>query len=131
MTSYRNTGNSAYSIGSEPPTITWTVVRGDTASFRVYVDDDDRNPLDLSTWTLAMDIIRPSEDNDVIVSLTPTITEDDGATGSFTVSLSSSDSQVLETDDEFDIQISDPDRVWTLAKGKMIIIDDITADPTS
>jgi len=131
MTSYRNTGSSAYSIGSEPPTITWTVVRGDTASFRVYVDDDDRNPLDLSTWTLAMDIIRPSEDNDVIVSLTPTITEDDDATGSFTVSLSSSDSQALETDDEFDIQISDPDRVWTLAKGKMIIIDDITADPTS
>jgi hypothetical protein len=78
-----------------------------------------------------MDIIRPSEDNDVIVSLTPTITEDDDATGSFTVSLSSSDSQALETDDEFDIQISDTDRVWTLAKGKMIIIDDITADPTS
>ncbi|NDA95863.1 MAG: hypothetical protein EBY03_07035 [Actinobacteria bacterium] len=131
MTSYRNTGSSAYSIGSEPPTITWTVVSGDTASFRVYVEDDDRNPLDLSTWTLAMDIIRPSEDNDVIVSLTPTITEDDDATGSFTVSLSSSDSQALETDDEFDIQISDTDRVWTLAKGKMIIIDDITADPTS
>jgi hypothetical protein len=131
MTSYRNTGNSAYSIGSEPPTITWTVVRGDTASFRVYVDDDDRNPLDLSTWTLAMDIVRPSEDNDVIVSLTPTITEDDDATGSFTVSLSSSDSQVLETDDEFDIQISDPDRVWTLAKGTMIIIEDITSEPTS
>jgi hypothetical protein len=131
MTSYRNTGSSAYSIGSEPPTITWTVVSGDTASFRVYVEDDDRNPLDLSTWTLAMDIVRPSEDNDVIVSLTPTITEDDDATGSFTVSLSSSDSQVLETDDEFDIQISDPDRVWTLAKGTMIIIDDITADPTS
>ena len=57
--------------------------------------------------------------------------EDDDATGSFTVSLSSSDSQALETDDEFDIQISDTDRVWTLAKGKMIIIDDITADPTS
>jgi hypothetical protein len=131
MTSYRNTGSSAYSIGSEPPTITWTVVSGDTASFRVYVEDDDRNPLDLSTWTLAMDIVRPSEDNDVIVSLTPTITEDDDATGSFTVSLSSSDSQALETDDEFDIQISDTDRVWTLAKGTMIIIDDITADPTS
>lgn len=131
MTSYRNTGSSAYSIGSEPPTITWTVVSGDTASFRVYVEDDDRNPLDLSTWTLAMDIVRPSEDNDVIISLTPTITEDDDATGSFTVSLSSSDSQALETDDEFDIQISDTDRVWTLAKGTMIIIDDITADPTS
>ena len=35
MTSYRNQGRNAYSIGSEPPAITWTVVRGDTASFRV------------------------------------------------------------------------------------------------
>lgn len=132
MTSYRNTGNNAYSIGSEPPTITWTVVSGDTASFRVYVEDDDRNPLDLSTWTLAMDIVRTgTTSTETIVALTPTITEDDDATGSFTVSLSSSDSQALETDDEFDIQISDTDRVWTLAKGKMIIIDDITADPTS
>lgn len=131
MTSYRNTGNNAYSIGSEPPTITWTVVRGDTASFRVYVEDDDRNPLDLSTWTLAMDVIRPSEDNDLIISLTPTITEDDDETGSFTVSLTDADSESLETDDEFDIQISDEDRVWTIAKGKMIIIEDITGAPTS
>lgn len=129
MTSYRNQGRNAYSIGSEPPAITWTVVRGDTASFRVYVEDDDRNPIDLSTWTLAMDIIRPSEDNDVIISLTPTITEFDDETGSFTVSLTSSDSEALETDDEFDIQISDASRVWTLAKGKMIIFEDITAAP--
>jgi len=131
MTSYRSLGNDQYSIGSEPPTITWTVVRGDTASFRVYVEDDDRNPLDLSTWTLAMDIIRPSEDDELILSLTPTITEFDDDTGSFTVSLTDANSQSLQTDDEFDIQISDESRVWTVAKGKMIIIEDITAAPTS
>ena len=130
MTSYRSLGNDKYSIGSEPPTITWTVVRGDTASFRVYVEDDDRNPLDLTTWTLAMDVIRPSEDNNVIISLVPTVTEFDDELGSFTVSLTDLDSELLETDDEFDIQISDEDRVWTIAKGKMIIIEDITAAPT-
>ena len=130
MTNYRSQGNDKYSIGSEPPTITWTVVRGDTASFRVYVEDDDRNPLDLTTWTLAMDVIRPSEDNNVIISLVPTVTEFDDELGSFTVSLTDLDSELLETDDEFDIQISDEDRVWTIAKGKMIIIEDITAAPT-
>ena len=131
MTSYRTQGNNAYSIGSEPPTITWTVVKGDTASFRVYVEDDNHEPLDLSTWTLAMDIIRPSEDGDLIVSLTPTITEQDDEFGSFTVSITDTESESLETNDEFDIQISDADRVWTIAKGKMIMIDDITAAPQS
>ena len=66
-----------------------------------------------------MDIVRTgTTSTETIVALTPTITEDDDAVGSFTVSLSSSDSQALETDDEFDIQISDTDRVWTLAKGR-------------
>ena len=132
MATYRSQGNDTYSIGSEPPTITWTVVRGDTASFRVYVEDDDRNPLDLSTWTLAMDIVRTSSTSTTtVVSLTPTITEYDDATGSFTVSLNDADSELLETDDEFDIQISDDSRVWTIAKGSMIVIEDITAGPTS
>lgn len=122
MANYRNSG--AFSIGSPPPQITWTVVRGDTAAFRVYVTDSERNPLVISEWTIEMDIYRPSTD-DIIIELTPAPTVDDGD-GEFTVSLEASESEILETDDIFDIQLSDGDRVWTIAAGKMIIIEDVT-----
>ncbi len=121
MATYRNSG--AFSIGS-PPQITWTVVRGDTAAFRVYVTDNNRVPLNISEWTIAMDIYRPSTD-DVILELSPIATLDDGE-GEFTVSLEAAESEILETDDIFDIQLSDGDRVWTIAAGKMIIIEDVT-----
>ena len=122
MANYRNSG--AFSIGSPPPQITWTVVRGDTAAFRVYVTDSERNPLVISEWTIEMDIYRPSTET-VILELSPAPTVDDGD-GEFTVSLEASESETLETDDIFDIQLSDGDRVWTIAAGKMIIIEDVT-----
>ena len=124
----------SYSVGGELPQVKWTVVRGDTASFRVFVYDDDGDPLDLTEWTLAMDVERQYYDNageattsEIIISLTPAITGEDEPTGSFTVSLLSEESEILETDDAFDIQISDETRVWTLAQGTMTIIEDITA----
>jgi hypothetical protein len=127
----------SYSVGAEPPIVAWTVVRGDTASFRVFVYDDDGDDLDLATWTLAMDIERQYYDgngeattSEIILSLTPAITGEDEETGSFTVSLLSEESEILETDDAFDIQISDASRVWTLARGTMKIIEDITAQPS-
>ena len=124
MTTYRSQGQNAYDIGSAPPEISWTVVRGDTSSFRVTVTDENRVPIDLTDWTLATDIVRPPA-NTVIVSLTPSITADDG-TGQFTVSLASAESELLETGDLFDIQISDETKVWTVGKGSMILIEDYT-----
>ena len=44
MAQYRGYGSQSYAVGYEPPTVTWTVVKGDTASFRVYVTDNDKNP---------------------------------------------------------------------------------------
>lgn len=113
---------STYSVGSVPPEIIWTVVRGDTASFRVYVTDDAKDPLIIEDWTIAMDINRGDTN---IVSLTPGATVSDNA-GEFTVFLNSDESELLETDDVFDIQLSDDTRVWTVAKGKMVIIEDVT-----
>lgn len=124
MTTYRSQGQNAYDIGSAPPEISWTVVRGDTSSFRVTVTDENRVPINLTGWTLAADIVRPPL-NTVIVSLTPTITAQDG-TGQFTVALESIESDLLETGDLFDIQISDATRVWTVGKGSMVIIEDFT-----
>jgi hypothetical protein len=111
-----------YNVGNVPPEVIWTVVRGDTASFKVYVTDDAKQPLNISDWSIKMDIERNDED---IVVLYPEADPDD-APGEFTVFLDSTQSVLLETDDLFDIQLTDPTRVWTVAQGKMLIIEDVT-----
>jgi hypothetical protein len=123
---------SSYDIGNKPPTIVWTVVRGDTASFKVYVTDDQKQPLLISDWEIAMKIKRPAStpgvitDNaTLILSLTP-IADPDDDLGEFTVSLLSSESQILQTGDIFDIQLSNAAHVWTVAQGSMKIFEDVT-----
>jgi hypothetical protein len=124
MTSYRTQPNRTVNLGSTPPEIVWTVVKGDTASFRVYVYDDEKNPIDVSEWNLAVDFYRPDTE-ETVLSITPEVTEDDEV-GSFTVFLGASESDQLETDDEFDIQISNDTVVWTVGMGTMVMIGDIT-----
>jgi hypothetical protein len=126
MAQYRGYGSQSYAIGYEPPTVTWTVVKGDTASFRVYVTDNDKNPLAIEDWTIAMDIVPPNTSTPV-VTLSPGATADDGP-GEFTVSLTSEESILLSTGDRFDIQMSatSPVSVWTVAQGTMTMIDSVT-----
>lgn len=125
---------SSYEIGNKPPTIVWTVVRGDTASFRVYVTDDEKQPLTIADWTINMKIKRPNNSVDLgvitdnstlVLSLTPAADADDQP-GEFTVSLLSSESETLETGDIFDIQLSNAAYVWTVAQGSMKILEDVT-----
>jgi hypothetical protein len=128
MATFRNQPTDSYALGSAPPEIRWTVVRGDSAAFRVYVTNDAREPLLLDDWEVAMDVYRPSTD-DVIVSLSPEPIEFQDTEGSFTVNLTSSQSELLETGDIFDIQLTEllsEGRVWTVAKGSMVIIEDVT-----
>ena len=132
MATFRGQGASSYSVGLTPPNVLWTVVRGDTASFRVYVTDDNKDPLTISEWTIAMEIKRPNtepgdftDDAELIVELEPVPTELDGD-GEFTVSLTAEESVLLETGDIFDIELSDESRVWTVARGTMSIIEDVT-----
>ena len=126
MATYRGQGTDSFSIGSAPPNVLWTLVRGDTAAFRVYVTDENRNPLTISEWTVSMDIVRPTSNNSLIVSLSPEATLDDSA-GEFTVSISSGESEDLETGDIFDIQLSDVTRTLTICKGTITVIEDVTA----
>ena len=127
---------SSYDIGNKPPTVIWTVVRGDTSGFKVYVTDDAKEPLILkgegSEWNIAMKIKRPNttpgiitDDATLVLSLTPEADEDD-LVGEFTVWLTSEESVQLETGDIFDIQVSDPTRVWTVCQGSMKILEDVT-----
>jgi hypothetical protein len=114
-----------YNVGNEPPRVTWTVVRGDTASFKVYVTDDARIPLEIPSWDIEMEFKR----NGTIITTTTPEQDADDLEGEFTVSLTSSQTRILETNDIFDIQLSAPGTVWTVAQGKMFIIDDVTDVP--
>jgi hypothetical protein len=128
MATFRNQPTDSYALGAAPPEIRWTVVRGDSAAFRVYVTNDARVPLLLEDWEVAMDIYRPST-GDVVLSLTPQPIEFQDEEGSFTVTLTSAQSQLLETGDIFDIQLTEllsEGRVWTVAKGSMVILEDVT-----
>jgi len=123
-------------VGATPPLVTWTVVRGDTASFRVYATDDARQPLNIPDWAIEMRIKRPAnpvmppvmtDDATVVMTLYPAPDPDDKP-GEFTVFLEASQSQILQTGDIFDIELSLPQRtlVWTIAQGGMIILEDVT-----
>ena len=130
MATYRGQGTDSFSIGAAPPTVLWTLVRGDTAAFRVYVTDENRNPLTISEWDISMDIARRTVNNNVvtypvIVSLIPEATVDDND-GEFTVALSSGESEDLATGDIFDIQLDDGTRTWTVCKGSITVIEDVT-----
>jgi hypothetical protein len=131
MANYRGSGSDSFSIGAAPPEVSWTVVKGDTAAFRVYVTDENRDPLTIADWDIAMDIVREGTTSDtVIVSLTPGVTADDDD-GEFTVALTANQSDLLATDDIFDIQLSDATRTWTVCKGTITVIDDVTGPYTS
>ena len=125
---------SAYSVGNKPPMVTWTVVRGDTAAFKAYVTDDAKQPLNIADWSISMKIKRPNslgkeviitDDSTLILTLTPAA-EINELPGYFTVSLTDSESFILQTGDIFDIQLTQPGRVWTVAQGSMIILEDVT-----
>lgn len=127
---------SSYSVGNRPPIITWTVVRGDTASFRVYVTDDEKQPLNIPDWTIKMEIKRPTNTSElgkitdaanIILTLNPEADADD-QNGEFTVFLSAAQSSILQTGDIFDIELSTAENnlVWTVAQGSMVILEDVT-----
>lgn len=132
MATYRGTGQSRYDIGDAPPLVVWTIVKGDTAAFRVYVTDDSKAPLVIADWNISAEFRRPdiadNFDQDTagtVFVLTPAPEDNDGD-GEFTVKLTSSQSNQLRTGDVFDIELSDPDRVWTVARGKMVVLEDVT-----
>jgi hypothetical protein len=128
--------SSSYNVGNTPPRVTWTIVRGDTAAFKVYVTDDERAPLNLEDWSIEMQIKRPENLSNagvitdaaaLVLTLYPQQDPDDAA-GEFTVSLSALQSGLLETGDIFDIELStDQDQiVWTVAQGSVVILEDVT-----
>jgi hypothetical protein len=137
MATYRES-TSTYDIGEAPPFVNWTFVRGDTASFKVYLTNDAKVPLTIPDWNISMQIKRPTttpvvpgvitDTATLIHTLTPAKDADD-LVGEFTVSLTAVQTATLQTNDIFDIEVSLPQDaiVWTVAQGKIIVLEDVTA----
>jgi hypothetical protein len=138
MATYRGSGSGTYDIGEKPPFVNWTFVKGDTASFKVYVTDDAREPLNIPDWDISMQIKRPTtspvvpgeitDTATLLYTLTPEADEDDGP-GEFTVFLTAAQTATLQTNDIFDIELSltADVLVWTVAQGKLVVLEDVTA----
>jgi hypothetical protein len=134
MATYRGQGASSYDVGQAPPYVSWTFVKGDTASFKVYVTDDLKQPLNIPDWTIKMEIKRPNapvvpgvitDNAQPILTIVPAADPDD-LPGEFTVVATSSETSILRTNDIFDIELSQPQLVWTVAQGKLIVLEDVT-----
>lgn len=137
MATYRGQA-STYDIGEAPPFVNWTFVKGDTAAFKVYLTDDAKVPLNIPDWNISMQIKRPTttpvvsgvitDNATLLYTLVPTQDADD-LVGEFTVSLEANETDTLRTNDIFDIEVSlDGDAiVWTVAQGKLIVLEDVTA----
>jgi hypothetical protein len=133
MATFRNDQvKDFYAVGQRPPTVSWTFVKGDTAAFRVYTTDDNKEPLVIEDWDIKVEIKRPNVAGDLtqnsatlILTLFPIATNFDGD-GEFTVSIASNESSLLRTGDIFDIELRDADRVWTVAQGSLIVLEDVT-----
>lgn len=133
MATYRGQEvKNAYDVGLRPPLVSWTVVRGDTAAFRVYTTDDNKDPLIIEDWDIRCEFRRPDIKDNIdqdsagtIFVITPGPTPNNEI-GEFTVALTSAQTLQLQTGDVFDVELSDADRVWTVCQGKMIVIEDVT-----
>lgn len=136
MATYRGQGASTYDIGEKPPYVNWTIVKGDTASFRVYLTDDAKQPLNIPDWTIKVEFKRPdapvtpgqiTDDATLIFYINPEQDVDD-ADGEFKVNLTADQTSDLQTNDIFDIELSLPQNtlVWTVAQGKIILLEDVT-----
>ena len=136
MATLRGQGASTYDIGEAPPFVNWTIVKGDTASFKIYLTDDTKQPLNIPDWTIEAEFKRPTTIVDpqiitdtatIIFTINPAQDQDD-EDGEFKVNLTAAQSAQLRTDDIFDIELRLPQNTleWTVAQGKITLIEDVT-----
>jgi hypothetical protein len=137
MATLRTSTTGPNLIGSAPPEIVWTIVRGDTATFKAFVTDDSEAALYIPDWTIKVEIKRNGL---IVASLTPQAVldpiDDESIPGEFLVKLTSVQSKLLESGDIFDIQMTNIStntesigfgQVWTVARGSVSVIEDVTS----
>lgn len=119
---------STLSIGASPANIKWTVVRGDTASFKVmFLEKDEVTPIDTTDWTFV------SSTYDQKGNVVDTLTVNSGLGYAEIVA----PSEVTETwgvgfkngvilELAFDLEVTTPEKVWTPIIGTIAVISDIS-----
>ena len=100
-------------ISNIPQEIKWKAYRGDTASFTIYINDDQDDPIDVTDWTWTALAVE-EDGTEVSLDVTP-------ADGQVTVQI------VWPLNDSvFDVQAVRPEGTWTVIKGHILVEDDVT-----
>lgn len=112
---------------SGPVNVDLSVYRGDSGSFRITVSDSDGDPINISAAVWDGDIRSEPPDVAVITnfSFVPVV----GDTSSVDVTLASEDSELLDADCVYDIEMRIDDNVSTLMYGKIFITQDVSRTP--
>lgn len=86
----------------------FTLMEGDTETFSITKEDSDGNPVDISGWTFWLTIKSDSEDTDANAAVQKKVTSHtDAANGETEIELTSSDTDDLQGDYDYDIQYKD------------------------
>lgn len=115
--------------------LTLDMVRGDTRLYECLLLDSDAEPYDLTgcdlTFTAKSSIADADDDAVFQLTLGAGITAPEPTTGLFTIEVSPADTVNLANATTLvcDIQLkAADDRVYTIAKGLMTIVEDVTRD---
>ena len=119
---------STISIGANPANVKWTIIRGDTSSFKVmFYEKDEVTLIDTSDWTFASSTY--DQKGNVVDSLTVTsglgyaeITAPSGITETWGTGYKTGFIAELA----FDLEITTPTKVWTPIIGTIAVISDIS-----
>ena len=127
MTCANCSSNSPITLGSEPQSIKWNIVRGDDASavFEWY-EDDGVTLKNTTSWTYAASAYDPKTTTKYTLTCT-------SGTGNVTVSIPNSmssawgtGSSAIVADLIFDLQITINSKKWTPVIGNIVVRSDIT-----
>lgn len=121
---------SALSFGSKPLSVTWNVVRGDTASLKLYfLEKDEVTPIDMSGWTFAastydlkgnaLDELTVNVGVGFVEIVAPSVITQ-------TWGIGYKNGIIAELAFDLEITISADNRVWTPIIGTIAVIPDIS-----
>jgi hypothetical protein len=120
-----------YAVGNTPPDVTWTVVRGDSASFTVsLLENDEVTAFDTEGWTYSATAYDPTSDvlDDLPVTVegsVVTVTAPAETTANWGIRYKSVVAEL-----SFDLQAVVPDGnstiTWTPVIGTICVLGDVT-----
>lgn len=104
-------------INNVPEKVNWTVYRGDTAGFTIYVNDDNGAPINITTWTWTANLSNSTHSSSAALGIT---------SASSSISVRIDDWESLEVENTFDVRaVKDDDSIWTVIRGLIAVEDNV------